>query len=254
MKKNVWRICAAAAVSMTMLFGCGEKTDRYEYRKLGIEAIGSGDFAGALKNLELALNSSEGTVGRFEIDVLKYRGEAEYQLGDYAAAAHTYDVLIQVDEERAEYLYLRCLSNAALGNLEPALADYTKASAADKDAAGSDAAFFVLTTMLEEQGQYEKAMTLYKQAVTDGKQNSELYNRMGLCMLRAEEYQEALGYFSLGIQAKDELAMPKLMYNQAVTYEYMGDFSQALTAMEAYNSRFGPDDNANREIAFLKTR
>ena len=42
----------------------------------------------------------------FEIDVLKYRGEAEFLLGDYGAAAYTYDTLAKVDKPRAEYYYL----------------------------------------------------------------------------------------------------------------------------------------------------
>ena len=59
-----------------------------------------------------ALDEADGIVGPFELDVLKYRAEAEYLTEDYRAAAHTYDILADVDGEKREYLYYGAASHA----------------------------------------------------------------------------------------------------------------------------------------------
>lgn len=71
------------------LSGCGKNNkEREELRMSGITKMDAGDYAGAAQDFEAAIQASSGRVGSFEIDVLKYRAEAEYKLGDYGAAAH----------------------------------------------------------------------------------------------------------------------------------------------------------------------
>lgn len=255
MKKTI-RLACLVLMAGALAAGCGGKgSSRNEYRMEGIQKLESGDYAGAVESFDRAVEKSKGTVGKFELDVLKYRAEAEYRLEDYAAAAHTYDVLLQVDDKRAEYRYMRCMANARAGNVESALADYTEQTAADKESSElSSAALLVLGTALEEQGENDKAVTLYQQAVDQGQANAELYNRMGVCKLKEKSYDEALQYFDQGIQTGDETVLPTLRFNRAVTYEYQGDFQRALTELEAYVSEYGSNEEAAREIAFLKTR
>lgn len=255
MKKTIKLVCLfLTAAALTA--GCGGKgPSKNEYRLEGIQKLEAGDYAGAVESFDQAVAKSRGTVGGFELDVLKYRAEAEYRLEDYAAAAHTYDVLLQVDEKRAEYRYMRCMANAKAGNVESALADYTEQTAADKESSElSDAALLILGTALEEQGENDKAITLYQQAMDQGQANAELYNRMGVCKLNEKAYDEALQYFEQGIQTGDEAVLPSLKFNRAVTYEYQGDFERALKELEAYAAEYGGSEEADREIAFLRTR
>lgn len=255
MKKTSKLACLVLIAGM-LASGCGDKgPSKTEYRIEGIEKLESGDYAGAIDSFELAIEKSGGAVGKFQIDVLKYRGEAEYRLNDYEAAAHTYDVLLQLDDKNPEYRYLRCMSYAMAGNLDKALEDYTGQAGDGKERSPlADTALLVLGAALEEQGDTGKAMTLYQEAAALGVINSELYNRMGLCKLKEKSYEEALAYFNQGIQAGDETILPSLKFNQAVTYEYQGEFSKALEAFEAYVSAYGSNEEADREIAFLKTR
>jgi len=44
------------------------------------------------------------------------------------------------------------------------------------------------------------------------------------------------------------------MFNYAVALEYQGEYEQALEAFEAYTAQFGSDEQAEHEIAFLRTR
>lgn len=94
---------------------------REALRSEGIAAMESGDYEGAIGKLESALADSGKKVGKFEADVLSYRGEAEYRLKDYQAALHTYTLLTEEDGKKEPYLRMLCLIQMELGNYEEAL-------------------------------------------------------------------------------------------------------------------------------------
>ena len=85
---------AAAVLSLGILSGCGaESKEAKEARMTGIEQLNAGNYQDAIDSFGKALDESDGIVNSFELDVLKYRGEAEYKLADYKAAAQTYGIL-----------------------------------------------------------------------------------------------------------------------------------------------------------------
>lgn len=249
----IW--AGAALLSMSLITGCQNKSkERYAFRDTGIEQLNSQDYEGAIASFGQALELSKGMVDEFELDVLKYRAEAEYKAEDFEAAAHSYGILIEVDGEKPEYLNYRCLSLVSSGQVEQALEDFTKSYALNKQAAGSEEALLSLGEALEEAGRHDDAVTLYNLAVADGADNPEVYNRMGLCMMDNKDYDQAVSYFEKGIRAGEGDGLAELYFNQAAAYEYKGEFSKALELFEKYNSTYGPDEQADREIAFLKTR
>lgn len=115
---------AAAVLSLGILSGCGtESKEAKEARMTGIEQLNAGNYQDAIDSFGKALDESDGIVNSFELDVLKYRGEAEYKLADYKAAAQTYGILAEVDGGKAEYLYYKAASEAAAGQAEDAEKD-----------------------------------------------------------------------------------------------------------------------------------
>ena len=52
----------------------------------------------------------------------------------------------------------------------------------------------------------------------------------------------------------DEVGREELTYNQAVAWEYKGDYKKALEILESYDQKYTAEGNAARELAFLKTR
>lgn len=248
------KVFAAAVLAAGLLAGCGSPAGE-ELRLAGIQALDSGDYETAITSFDQALEKSRGKVSEFELDVLKYRAEAEYLVGDYEAAAHTYDVLIQVDEEIPEYLNKRCMSYAALGELGKAQEDYNRSYSLDKEGVGLESAMLTLTAAMEATDGYEsQAMEIYQQLLADGKGNAEIYNRMGVNRMETGNYAEALDYFGQGIALGDETVMPDLLFNQAVAYEYQGDFSRARELFSQYVDRYGSNEEVERELAFLETR
>ena len=245
-----------AGVCMSLTVGCGKSENKYTYRDAGIEALNAGDYESAIASFDEAINASNALVGAFDIDVLKYRAEAEYRAADYQAASDTYGILIQVDKERPEYLNMRCVSKAQTGDLSGALDDYKCAAELDteKNAPGRAEAILAAGAALENQGASAEAMTLYESAQAEGIENAELYNRMGLCKFGEKDYETAITYFAQGLLKPDAASVPDLIYNQAVAYEYKGDFDKARELMEQYVAGNSSDEEAARELEFLKTR
>ncbi|MEG7531250.1 MAG: tetratricopeptide repeat protein [Hungatella sp.] len=251
---NVRKTAVTLLILIMMLTGCGRSTQKYTDRETGIEKLSAGNYEEAIESFDQALEHSNGMVSEFELDVLKYRAEAEYQIEDYKAAAHTYDVLIQVDGEKPEYLNMRCMLSMKAGNLEQALEDYQKSYALNPGTAVTEPALLSLGQALTEADRFDEAMEFYNQAAGDGLKSSELYNRMGICEMKNANLDQALDYFTKGISAGDPAVLPKLLYNQAAVYEQKQDYAKALELLEFYVASYEATPEVEKEIAFLKTR
>ncbi|MBS6517508.1 MAG: tetratricopeptide repeat protein [Clostridium sp.] len=295
----------AAVSSVLLLTGCGDSKEAREARMSGIEQLNQKNYEEAIASFDRALSEADGIVGAFELDVLKYRAEAEYLTEDYQAAAHTYDILADVDEGKREYLYYGAASHALAGNLPEAVEAYEKAQGeiagktseqkktadetktsenkdektedgkqetesgpasvdpgqksiheavlSPEEEAGRSLALSAIGKAYEDQGQYEEAMSFYEGASSSGL-TADLCNRMGLCMMAAEKYDEAISYFEKGMTLQDEVKMPDLKYNEAAAYEYKGNFEKALELLNTYVSDYGSTPEIEREILFLESR
>lgn len=252
--KTICKTAGILLMAAMLTTGCRDGKEKYTFRETGIGQLQAGQYNEAIQSFEQALEHSDGRVGTFELDVLKYRAEAEYALEDYEAAAHTYGILMQAEEEKPEYLNLRCLLLAKAGEVDAALADYEKSYALEPGTAVTEPALLALGEALAELDQHDKALELYQQAFTDGLQSAELYNRIGLCEMEAGNYDRALEYLTAGMEIADEETRGKLLYNQAAVYEQKLDFEKALELLESYVSTYGSTPEVEKEIAFLKTR
>ncbi|MDO4295203.1 MAG: tetratricopeptide repeat protein [bacterium] len=257
---------------LTASAGCTSKLSKQDYRMAGIEAMEAGSYEEAVTQFDEAIAHSNGFVGKFELDVLKYRGEAEFRMGDYASAAETYETLLEADGKRAEYWYALCMSEAKLGEVDAALAAFSSGQEMDAKASGADEALWILGDSLVEQQREEEALSLYEQVLASGEVSAALYNRLGLCYLEAAAYDRALECFTSGLEAVDAEENEKvdrtgdetetegaglqqqLLFNQAVAYEFAGDFQTARERMEAYVAAYPEHEEAQKELTFLQTR
>lgn len=255
-KKGNAGVVFGLVLLLAMTAGCGKNAERYSYRDAGIAALNQGNYDSALEVFDQAIDSSKGLVGAFDADVLKYRAEAEYLSGDYEAAIQTYDTLMKLDGERAEYFYMLTASKTQAGDMAGAIKDFNQSLTLDpeKKAPGYGKALLAAGTAMEKEGNSSDAMSLYQTALDDGDRSAEIYNQIGLISLENEDWDSAIEYFTKGESAPDSGQVPELMFNKAVAMEYKGDFKMALEVMEQYVSVHGSDEEAEREITFLKTR
>ena len=109
---------------------------------------------------------------------------------------------------------------------------------------------------LENAGQADQAASLYEKALEEGigEDSAQVWNALALSLMENGNYEEALQYLERGISLGDNGFMPTLLYNQAVAYEYMSQYEKALELFRAYEEAYGPDESAQKEIAFLSTR
>lgn len=243
------------AVVMMMTAGCGNgDKEKLELRNTGISQMDAGDYEGALQSFQQALEASDGLVGEFELDVLKYRAEAQMKTGAYEEAADTYDVLSQVEGEKPEYRIREFISYTLAGQLDAALETYGKACELEGDGAEFVQGYLLLAEELEKVGRGQEAMTIYQTAMHEGSPSGELYNRMAMVELDAGSYESALAYLEQGLAAKDAGARAKLLYNQVVVYERQLEFGKALKVLEQYAAEFGATPEIEKELAFLRTR
>lgn len=106
----------------------------------------------------------------------------------------------------------------------------------------------------EALGDYNYATNVYKTFLASNTAYPEVYNQLGMCCMRMEDYDAALEAFQEGKELGGNEFLQSLSLNEIIAYEYKGDFETAKTLMEAYRSAYPGDEKAAREEIFLKTR
>lgn len=254
---KLWKKKAAVLFLIPCLLGgcSGVTKEAAAARENGIALLEAGDYEGAIGQFESIIEQT-GKVTAFELDVLKYRAEAEYGLKDYLAAAHTYDILSQIDEKSAEYCYLGALSLAKAGALTEALARLEEGKTLDAalEKPGYGEALAALGEAYLAAGDKETADGIYEELISSGKADTEIYNRLMIAEMEQGNYEEALRLSGLGQALSDEKALKELRFNEAVCYEYLGQYEKALSLFQAYIETYGSEERAEHEIAFLVTR
>ena len=177
-------------------------------------------------------------------------------LGDYGAAAYTYDTLVKVDKPRAEYYYLGAVSLANSGDVEGAENRLESGTKADEKhaAAGYAEAMEALGAAYMTAGDETKADEIYQTLVEEGFSSTEVYNRWMMAAMKKGDYEEALQHGEAGFALSDDRAKKEIAFNQAVCYEYLGQYEKALELFRSYEEQYGQDEKADHEIAFLVTR
>lgn len=103
-------LLTAVLLSASILFACENKSAAL--RLEGIDLLEKGKYEEAVGKLDEALNESKGKVSKEQFDILLYRAEAEYMMGDYDKAQKTIDILKDVDGEKSAYEKLQAQLDA----------------------------------------------------------------------------------------------------------------------------------------------
>lgn len=101
---------------------------------------------------------------------------------------------------------------------------------------------------------YSYAASLYAEYLDKKGNNAAVYNQLGICRWNLEDYDGALSAFSFGLKLDDPDWTKELLYNEAVTYEYMLDFDTALVKFTDYVKLYPKDEAGLHEYTFLLTR
>lgn len=167
----------------------------------------------------------------------------------YQTEADSYLKAILEDGERKISDYDRGRMNYYLGNYSDARVFLEKS----KDFSKADT-ILMLGKTYEAIEDYSYAASLYSSYLDQKGNNAAVYNQLGVCRWKLEDYEGALMAFSFGLKLEDPEWMKELKFNEAVTYEYLLDFETAKEKMSAYLERYPKDEAAKHEMDFLMTR
>lgn len=225
-----------------------------------------GDYSAAVARFDEALTYHDGGYGSLEIDILRYRAEAEVLAKEYANAAGTYAQLRREDGDRPEYINLEIICMLRAGqDPQKALDLYRKSCGMDPFGTGNKEALSALGTALSHTGKEEDidtALELYKAALGDERSTSgELYNRVGSIVFAKGDIDGAIDWFTKGIEfiqkhpdMSENDILASLKYNTAICYEYKHEYETAKKLFEEYAQQYGNNEEIQHEIDFLNSR
>jgi len=168
---------------------------------------------------------------------------------DYEEWAYTYLEGILTDGDRKISDYDRGRLYYHLGNYSDARVYLEKA----KDMTNPDTVLMLGKTY-EAIKDYNYAASLYNTYLSTKGSNVAIYNQLGVCRLNNGDYENALSAFQMGLSLNEAEYKKELLYNEAVTYEYLLDFNTAYEKMAAYVKLYPEDLAAAHELDFLSTR
>ena len=106
----------------------------------------------------------------------------------------------------------------------------------------------------EKQGDYNYAISVYRNYLSEDPSSAKVYNQLGMCQIRQGDYESAVSSFQTGLALEDKSMEQSLKLNEITAYEYMGEFELAASLMEEYLKAYPDDQAAIRENIFLSTR
>ncbi len=121
------------------------------------------------------------------------------------------------------------------------------------------------------QEDYENARVNLQKALDEGGlETPVVYNLIGVCSMKLEDYDGALAAFEQGIGLPESGVISKgtkeeqtadygeviqeMKFNRVVCYEKKLDWENAKAAMAEYSSQYPDDTEAQKEAEFLSTR
>lgn len=238
----------------------------------------NGDFARAEEIYTAILN-----LKAQEQDACFLRGNARLELGRLEQALNDferviamlpddYDRLIDIYEVLAVHgcrekgeAYLRTALNERVekmssydrGRIYYYLGEYQQACLNLEDAKKADTAdvYLYLGKSYEATGDYNYAIQNVYQAYLNGHEgDARLYNQLGLCYMYQKDYASALEVFQKAMNIPDNEMMQTLQFNEAVAYEFLGEYAKAAALLNSYLQTYPDDETAARELGFLSTR
>lgn len=179
------------------------------------------------------------------------QGLACLESQDYAQAITAFDDAIALTHGRigtfeSQMMLYRAEAQYRSGDYQSALATYESLYAKDES---NETYKTGLALCLLETGDYDRAKSL-------GVIQGQVYSRIAKDQINAGNYDDALSTIETGFSeaGADEVGREELTYNQAVAWEYKGDYKKALEILEGYDQKYTAEGNAARELAFLRTR
>lgn len=226
--KKISVIVLVASLTFGLTTGCGRQrqSDQVSYRQYGINCIEAGQYEEAVSALQKALDESVGGIGEMELDICKYKAQAQYLMGDIEGAEETYTSIINYNNS-ADAHYLRGCMYFATGEENLAKEDFANAVLEDE----KNLELYI--GIAETFNKYEKtaeANEYLNKAMNIKCKNAQDYMHMGRIYMLAANNEKAVENFNKSIEdgnVKANFYLGQLYANQ-------GDETLAQTYYDEY--------------------
>ena len=121
--------------------------------------------------------------------------------------------------------------------------------------AGQNEAYYYIGRISQDNGDYEEAVSNYEKynEMCPGSIGADYCNQYSGCLLELERYDEAKEWISKGVLMAAGSVRQKLMFNEVVTYEKLGDYDTAEQKAREYLESF-QDEKMEQEYEYIETR
>lgn len=262
------------------------------YRGIGICQLRLGNYDDAITAFTSALGEEKVSKSMAR-DLYLYRATARLQAGYLDDAMADCQVLAQNYEMDADAWFLTGKVALEMDGYDEAASDFEQAYGEDSsydraiqiyetyldkdmEADGTRYLEAVLSTEAKGaedlcsrgriyyyMGDYTNARAMYQQYInqklddTSGDQTqtaAQGYNGLAVCDMAEGNYDSALENISSGISIASDDEMQSLLFNEIVAYEKKLDFSTAQEKAVSYVGMYPEDEEAAKELDFLKSR
>ncbi len=246
-KKKLTYITALTMLSLTLMTGCTNerRENQTAYRQIGINAMESGDYAGAVDAFNSALGQCIGKITENELDICYYKAAAQYASGDSEGAVATYTAIIDYDKKAADAYYLRGCVYLKQGNTESAVSDFDAAVRYNSD----DYELYVniyenlLAYDMTEKGEeyLNKAFDIKGNSAEDYAWRGRIYYYLG-------QYDNAMTELNSALDKESVIANLYI----AQVYEAQGDSENAEVYYQNYVNSGAADSEAMNSLGEIE--
>lgn len=246
-KKKLTYITALTMLSLTLITGCTNerRENQTAYRQIGINAMESGDYAGAVDAFNSALGQCIGKITENELDICYYKAAAQYASGDSEGAVATYTAIIDYDKKAADAYYLRGCVYLKQGNTESAVSDFDAAVQYNSD----DYELYVniyenlLAYDMTEKGEeyLNKAFDIKGNSAEDYAWRGRIYYYLG-------QYDNAMTELNSALDKESVIANLYI----AQVYEAQGDSENAEVYYQNYVNSGAADSEAMNSLGEIE--
>ncbi len=220
----------------------GEESQLYYLR--GSANIGAGDIEAGTADMDQAVRLSPGDYSLYLN--CYYRLAAAGQTD--AGVQYLQNALTIADNTADSHKY-RGMIHFLLGDYSAALAEFEYV----QDSADVETLIYI-GLCYQAQGDGERCADALSRALEQGGENPDVYYQMGMCLFSMEDYEESLDYLTRGLALDGGSYRREMLYMQALCYERLDRFAEALASFESYVALYGSSDELEKEMAFLRTR
>ena len=246
-KKKLTYITALTMLSLTLITGCTNerRENQTAYRQIGINAMESGDYAGAVDAFNSALGQCIGKITENDLDICYYKAAAQYASGDSEGAVATYTAIIDYDKKAADAYYLRGCVYLKQGNTESAVSDFDAAVQYNSD----DYELYVniyenlLAYDMTEKGEeyLNKAFDIKGNSAEDYAWRGRIYYYLG-------QYDNAMTELNSALDKESVIANLYI----AQVYEAQGDSENAEVYYQNYVNSGAADSEAMNSLGEIE--